>query len=78
MKFLNNFQVTIGNKAVLQDSQFQRISVSSEKWVPILEVNAKNVPLYLTEKKNDGYTILGVEQVRVFELLCHGSEISFS
>jgi hypothetical protein len=41
------------------------VSVSAEKWVPILEVAPSNLPLFLKEKSSLGYTILGVEQVIV-------------
>jgi len=68
-EIFNVEEVVIGNKAVVQDAQFQRISVSAEKWVPILEVNSKNLSLYLADKKNEGYTILGVEQTAHSESL---------
>lgn len=56
-------QVVIGNKKIENEAQFQRVSVSAEKWVPILEVAPNNLPLYLKDRSASGYTILGVEQV---------------
>lgn len=53
----------IGNKKIENEAQFQRVSVSAEKWVPILEVAPSNLPLFLKEKSAMGYSILGVEQV---------------
>ncbi|KAF2070000.1 hypothetical protein CYY_008683 [Polysphondylium violaceum] len=61
-EIFNVEQVAIPNIKLLNDPQFQRVSVSAEKWVPTIEVTKPNLISYLTLKKKEGYSILGVEQ----------------
>ena len=63
------FQVVVKNKKIVSDAQFQRVSVSAEKWIPIIEVAPNNLASYLSEKREMGYTILGVEQTAHSESL---------
>ncbi|KAG8444525.1 hypothetical protein GDO86_009620 [Hymenochirus boettgeri] len=46
----------------VNDKQFQYLSVSAEQWLPLIEVKPQQLLEYLQMKKNDGYTIIGVEQ----------------
>jgi len=62
-------QVVVRNKKIVQDAHFQRVSVSAEKWIPLVEVAPNNLVLYLADKKEAGYTILGVEQTAYSESL---------
>ncbi|KAN0012110.1 hypothetical protein ACTFIU_000333 [Dictyostelium citrinum] len=61
-EIFNVEEVAIPNNKLLSDPQFQRVSVSAEKWVPTIEVTKPNLLDYLKLKKKQGYSILGVEQ----------------
>lgn len=37
-------------------------SVTAEKWVPIVEVPVSSVKIFLEKKKQEGFSILGLEQ----------------
>ncbi|XP_027337446.1 uncharacterized protein LOC113851166 [Abrus precatorius] len=54
--------LTIANTKVTSDKQFQLISVTAEKWVPIIEVPVDSIKAYLQKKKREGFSILGLEQ----------------
>ncbi|KAJ0644526.1 putative tRNA (guanosine(18)-2'-O)-methyltransferase [Helianthus annuus] len=54
--------LVVDNVNILHDKQFQLISVTAEKWVPIIEVPVSNVKGYLEKKKQEGFSILGLEQ----------------
>eukprot|EP00742_Colponemidia_sp_Colp-10_P013954 GILJ01015798.1.p1 GENE.GILJ01015798.1~~GILJ01015798.1.p1 ORF type:complete len:123 (-),score=18.61 GILJ01015798.1:153-521(-) len=47
---------------MVKEDSFKRVSVTAEKWVPLLEVQRRNLSKYLQQKTRDGYTIVGVEQ----------------
>ncbi|XP_063048318.1 probable methyltransferase TARBP1 [Engraulis encrasicolus] len=46
----------------VSDKQFQALSVSSELWLPIMEVRPGELSSFLQLKKAEGYSIVGVEQ----------------
>ncbi|XP_055083217.1 probable methyltransferase TARBP1 [Periophthalmus magnuspinnatus] len=46
----------------VNDKQFQALSVTSERWLPLLEVKPLELTDFLQLKKSDGYCIVGVEQ----------------
>ncbi|XP_028325214.1 probable methyltransferase TARBP1 isoform X2 [Gouania willdenowi] len=46
----------------IHDKHFQSLSVSSELWLPLLEVKPLDLSEFLLIKKNEGYCIVGVEQ----------------
>ncbi|XP_072526163.1 probable methyltransferase TARBP1 [Salminus brasiliensis] len=46
----------------VSDKQFQALSVSSELWLPLLEVKPLELTDFLQLKKREGYCIVGVEQ----------------
>ncbi|KAM4729352.1 putative methyltransferase TARBP1 [Anableps anableps] len=46
----------------LNDKHFQSLSVSSELWLPLLEVKPVELTDFLQVKKSKGYCIVGVEQ----------------
>lgn len=52
----------LSNMKMTKDPQFQAISVTAEKWLPVREVQRTAVGAYLVEMKAKGYTIVGVEQ----------------
>nr|XP_054590012.1 probable methyltransferase TARBP1 isoform X2 [Nothobranchius furzeri] len=46
----------------INDKHFQSLSVSSELWLPLLEVKPVELIDFLQVKKSEGYCIVGVEQ----------------
>ncbi|KAK9275857.1 hypothetical protein L1049_023130 [Liquidambar formosana] len=54
--------LAIADANVLLDKQFKLISVTAEKWVPIIEVPVSSVKVFLEKKKREGFSILGLEQ----------------
>ncbi|KAM3863056.1 putative methyltransferase TARBP1 [Diretmus argenteus] len=46
----------------ISDKHFQSLSVSSELWLPLLEVKPVELTEFLQAKKSEGYCIVGVEQ----------------
>ncbi|TGJ65491.1 hypothetical protein EYR41_009454 [Orbilia oligospora] len=53
----------MGNKATaLKAKEFTSVSVSSEHWLPIEEVKKQEVRELLAKRRQDGYTIVGIEQ----------------
>ncbi|KAL0983871.1 hypothetical protein UPYG_G00134130 [Umbra pygmaea] len=46
----------------VSDKHFQALSVSSELWLPLLEVKPVELSDFLQVKKTEGYCIVGVEQ----------------
>ncbi|XP_010274499.1 PREDICTED: uncharacterized protein LOC104609816 isoform X2 [Nelumbo nucifera] len=54
--------LAIADASIISDKQFQLISVTAEKWVPIIEVPPSSVKVFLERKKREGFSILGLEQ----------------
>lgn len=54
--------LAIADTNIIKDKQFQLISVTAEKWVPIIEVPVDSIKTYLEKKKRQGFSILGLEQ----------------
>lgn len=54
--------LAVGSLQCVRDKQFQRLSVSAEQWLPLVEVKPPQLIDYLQQKKAEGYTIVGVEQ----------------
>jgi tRNA G18 (ribose-2'-O)-methylase SpoU len=55
-------ELVIGNKNILEDALFQALSVTSERWLNITEVRVPELSGYLLAAKQQGYTLVGVEQ----------------
>ncbi|XP_078155872.1 tRNA/rRNA methyltransferase (SpoU) family protein [Carex rostrata] len=54
--------LTVADTSILRDKQFQLISVTAEKWLPILEVPVSSVKAFLEKKRCEGYSLVGLEQ----------------
>ncbi|XP_010439980.1 PREDICTED: uncharacterized protein LOC104723330 isoform X2 [Camelina sativa] len=54
--------LVVADANIIHDKQFQLISVTAEKWVPIMEVPVNSLKLFLEKKKREGFSILGLEQ----------------
>lgn len=54
--------LVVANGRIVEDPLFVTLAVSSEKWLPIEEVRKPNLLKYLTDRKADGYSLIGLEQ----------------
>ncbi|KAF8068363.1 TARBP1 [Scenedesmus sp. PABB004] len=54
--------LVLANRAVTATEAFKRQSVTSERWLRLLEVSAADLPTFLAERRTQGYTLVGVEQ----------------
>ncbi|KAG9452528.1 hypothetical protein H6P81_005432 [Aristolochia fimbriata] len=54
--------LAVADASIVQDKQFQLISVTAEKWVPVIEVPVDSMKIFLEKKKQEGFAILGLEQ----------------
>jgi tRNA G18 (ribose-2'-O)-methylase SpoU len=54
--------LAVSDMGVVQDKQFRLISVTAEKWVPMVEVPVESVRTFLGRKRAEGYTVVGLEQ----------------
>uniref|UniRef100_A0A3P8V522 tRNA (guanosine(18)-2'-O)-methyltransferase TARBP1 n=1 Tax=Cynoglossus semilaevis TaxID=244447 RepID=A0A3P8V522_CYNSE len=54
--------LVLDNLRHINDKNFQSLSVSSELWLPLLEVKPVELSDFLQQKKSEGYCIVGVEQ----------------
>lgn len=55
-------EFVVGSLKYLEDRNFQGLSVSAEKWITISEVKIHQLKSYLSEKRKEGYTLVGAEQ----------------
>jgi tRNA guanosine-2'-O-methyltransferase len=61
-EIFNLEKLCFNNLFVLKNAEFKSISVSSENWMNFEELKENDIPSYLIQKKNEGYSIVGVEQ----------------
>ncbi|KAF2077091.1 hypothetical protein CYY_001600 [Polysphondylium violaceum] len=61
-EIFNISTLVIPDIKVMSDPAFLQITVASEKWLNVEEVNPTNLKDYLLAKKKEGYSLLGVEQ----------------
>ncbi|XP_058240445.1 probable methyltransferase TARBP1 isoform X1 [Hemibagrus wyckioides] len=54
--------LVLGSLHHVGDKQFQALSVSSELWLPLMEVKPVDLADFLQLKQREGYSIIGVEQ----------------
>ncbi|ONI06355.1 hypothetical protein PRUPE_5G055400 [Prunus persica] len=54
--------LVVADSNIVHDKQFQLISVTAEKWVPMIEVPVDSLKVFLERKKREGFSILGLEQ----------------
>ncbi|ESN96284.1 hypothetical protein HELRODRAFT_68048 [Helobdella robusta] len=55
-------RLVLGSLKVTSDVGFEKLSVTSHKWMNIEEVTSKNLPIYLRSMRNRGYKLVGLEQ----------------
>ncbi|XP_044001585.1 uncharacterized protein LOC122847791 [Aphidius gifuensis] len=55
-------QLILSSAKNIENKEFQCLSVSSEKWVNIVEIKTHELRDYLMEKKLNGWSLIGAEQ----------------
>lgn len=50
------------SKEILKSKDFTSVSVSSEMWLPIIELKIIDIAKYFCAKKLEGYSVVGIEQ----------------
>lgn len=61
-EIFNAEALVVSSLKIKQDEVFKSLAVTSDKWVPMIEVTESDLPQFLNEKKKQGYALLGVEQ----------------
>lgn len=65
--------LAVADKSIVQDKQFQLISVTAEKWLPMMEVPVDSIKVFLEKKRLEGYSVIGLEQTADSKALDHFS-----
>ena len=68
-EIMNASSLIINKADITKLDEFKGISVTSEKWLPIYEVRECDLLSYLQYQKQNGYTILGIEQTANSKML---------
>ncbi|CAO3587682.1 unnamed protein product [Absidia cylindrospora] len=61
-EIFNASLLVVHSLKIKDDPAFTTVSVSSEKWMPMVEVPTPDLTNYLRKKKDEGYTLCGLEQ----------------
>ncbi|KAI9281150.1 hypothetical protein BY458DRAFT_430265 [Sporodiniella umbellata] len=61
-EIFNASQLVVPTLKIKEDIGFTSVSVSSERWMPMVEVPEPDVAAYLQSKREEGYVICGLEQ----------------
>jgi len=56
---------------IVTTKDFTSVAVSSENWLAIEGLEIENIPNYLTRRKLEGYTVIGIEQTNNSVILGH-------
>ncbi|XP_018397666.1 PREDICTED: probable methyltransferase TARBP1 [Cyphomyrmex costatus] len=54
--------LVVANADCAKDKEFQYLSVSADKWLNILQVKPHELQKFLLDRKNTGWSLIGVEQ----------------
>lgn len=54
--------ITFPNKYIVNNAEFKGMSVTAEKWVPIIEVRETELAQFLNYYRHHGYALVGLEQ----------------
>lgn len=54
--------LTVPQISVVDDPNFRNISMTSEKWLDIIEVKADDLEHFLSKKRIEGYRVVAIEQ----------------
>jgi tRNA guanosine-2'-O-methyltransferase len=61
--------LVVADASIVEDRQFQLISVTAERWVPIVEVSEARLPNFLEHRKRVGSYSLGWSKLQTVSLL---------
>lgn len=61
-EIFNVKELVIANLNQVKDKEFQNLSVSAENWITITEIKPYELCKYLLDKKDMGWSLVGVEQ----------------
>ncbi|KAI8390273.1 hypothetical protein BD560DRAFT_362076 [Blakeslea trispora] len=61
-EIFNASTLIVPSLKIKEDIGFTTVSVASEKWMPMAEVTEADLPAFLQQKKDEGYTLCGLEQ----------------
>jgi tRNA guanosine-2'-O-methyltransferase len=50
--------LVVADASFVEDRRFQLISVTAERWVPIVEVSEAGLPNFLEHKKKGGFFLM--------------------
>ncbi|ODV96886.1 hypothetical protein PACTADRAFT_1473 [Pachysolen tannophilus NRRL Y-2460] len=68
-------RLTMNDLKIVRHPQFRNVAVTSDKWMPIEEVQIENIVKFMREQKANGYTLIGLEQTDKSVVL--NSELKF-
>lgn len=54
--------MTLDDISIQNNKEFKNVAVTADQWMPMIEVKIENIKNYLKEKKQEGYTLIGLEQ----------------
>ena len=66
---MNAKGLVINNKDVVNSPEFLNIAVTAQKWLPIYQVQERQLSDYLRYQKSNGFAILGLEQTANSKML---------
>ena len=61
-QIFNLKEFVVSDLGIKNNQQFQFVAVTSDRWVPMRQVTEAELPAYLQERRDEGYTLFGVEQ----------------
>jgi tRNA guanosine-2'-O-methyltransferase len=50
-------ELVIPDKNILNDPIYTKVTVTAEKWIPIIECTEQNLPLFLKMKRENGFSV---------------------
>ncbi|KZF26622.1 hypothetical protein L228DRAFT_279796 [Xylona heveae TC161] len=62
----------VRDRGIMKNTQFTSVAVSSHCWLPIEELPPASIPAFLTQRKLEGYTVVGIEQTDRSKVLGQG------
>eukprot|EP00457_Paulinella_chromatophora_P000153 gb/GEZN01000153.1/.p1 GENE.gb/GEZN01000153.1/~~gb/GEZN01000153.1/.p1 ORF type:complete len:2139 (-),score=387.81 gb/GEZN01000153.1/:12-6428(-) len=54
--------LVVHNLQVVKSPDFESVSVSAHKWLPMAEVSEQRLPFFLQQKRKQGFSVLALEQ----------------
>lgn len=54
--------LTVPSINVKKNPQFKNVAVTADRWMPLEEVQPKDIAAFMKRKKKEGYTLIGLEQ----------------